>query len=186
MNNKKGLSAREKFLIGFLAVMVTIVGSVLFLFMPAIEKLGYASDQMDVSGALYESVRAQAMAAPGVAMIAEETREQVRALAESVTVFHNVEILEREFTHFKIDNDLSVTGITVGGGSAVEGLGPNQLVTLTLNMSVSGDSMARVLRLAEYVNETYSYRLLSTSISGSGMSDPSSASFVIEATLITY
>jgi len=208
MNEKKErkpykTSKREKVLIGFLIILVFGVSYVLFLLLPAFEKLGSAADQLEVTRDMYESTKARALTAPVVKAQADEQKALMEELGERLEIFVDTEILEREFTRFMVDNNLATGGISfsIGSGGAIRtlyfqdisalrraigSLPDNELITLVLNISAKATDLPTILKLPEYVNGIYSYRLLSAGITAGDARNPeTSATFIVEAILRT-
>jgi cell division protein FtsL len=202
-NEKKGLSSREKFLIGFLVVVVVVVGCAMFLYMPVLEDLGIAIEELESTTAAYEAAKEKVDASAALAAEADTQKVLLRETAAKLGVFSDTEILEREFTRYMLDNNIKTEGVAfaMGGGSNVETLvfddihiyrkdlgelPDTELLTLVMNVRAQSRNLdlSSLLGLPNYVNGIYSYRLLNANFDISHKPDSEhTANYVIEVVL---
>jgi hypothetical protein len=206
LSKKYTLSSREKFLITFLLIVITVFSTAFFLFMPAMERRGLLADELEMMRSQYEDTRRQADQALARQALAGELREELQAEREKLNLFVNIETIEREFTQYMLLNGMVIQSVAFSDAGRARddletlllsdipliraetggGLPPNALVTLTLTISVRGDNLQTILGLTDYINDIYSYRLMNININQSGRGEGNySVTYTVEAVLRT-
>jgi hypothetical protein len=176
-----------------------MVFSVFYLFLPAIEKMNALNDQLTVSREMYERIKYQADSAAELQIETNAKRSLLNDDIKKLSIFENTEVHEREFTRFMINNNLKIENVMfTERTSDMEtltltdihthrdkdgGLPQNELLTLILHINAKSNDLDALLKLPEYVNGVYSYRLTQADIQIDLRSEEHRVSYIIEALL---
>lgn len=175
------LSAREKWLIGLLAFFLAAVFFVVVLFLPARQAHADAAAALDEAKMLELQTRHQIETVVTLEASVADMRRELAKTTAKLEGFTLMEDLVATFTDFMLNNGIKPDAVTLAfdekeNAKRVE----HGLIKFTVNMRGTG-SLRDLLKMADYTNGVFSYRMMRMSTAKSG--NAIGASYVAEVVL---